>query len=75
MQIAAATHIVGMPTNIDFMRTILNHEDFVAANVYTGFIDDRQDALLSKSVPKKKEICKISTKCVHPEACRRCRRR
>ncbi|CAI4227540.1 unnamed protein product [Auanema sp. JU1783] len=32
--------ISGLPTNIDFVRTVLNHQEFKKGNVYTDFIPD-----------------------------------
>jgi 3-methylcrotonyl-CoA carboxylase alpha subunit len=50
------THIVGLHTNIEFMRRILAHKDFVDAQVYTGFIPDRIDQLVPK---QQAQVCII----------------
>ncbi|CAJ0932947.1 unnamed protein product, partial [Mesorhabditis belari] len=39
------TRIAGLPTNIDFVRTVLQHPEFIKGNVYTDFIPDFQKDL------------------------------
>ncbi|GMT37871.1 hypothetical protein PFISCL1PPCAC_29168 [Pristionchus fissidentatus] len=46
----AKTTIVGLPTNISFVRRILAHPEFAAGNVYTEFIPDHS-AELFKEIP------------------------
>ncbi|KAE9421048.1 hypothetical protein Angca_008780, partial [Angiostrongylus cantonensis] len=41
------TRISGLPTNIQFVRTILGHPEFAKGNVYTDFIPDYQAELFS----------------------------
>ncbi|MDD5190356.1 MAG: biotin carboxylase N-terminal domain-containing protein, partial [Dehalococcoidales bacterium] len=38
--------IEGVNTNIPFLEALLQHPDFVADNIYTGFVDDHIEALL-----------------------------
>ncbi|KAH7698789.1 methylcrotonoyl-CoA carboxylase subunit alpha, partial [Aphelenchoides avenae] len=40
------THIGGLCNNVDFVRTCLNHKEFIAGNVYTDFIKDHESELL-----------------------------
>ncbi|KAJ1356381.1 hypothetical protein KIN20_014087 [Parelaphostrongylus tenuis] len=42
------TRISGLPTNIQFVRTILRHPEFAKGNVYTDFIPDHQAELFSE---------------------------
>ncbi|VDL76925.1 unnamed protein product [Nippostrongylus brasiliensis] len=44
-QALAQTRISGLPTNIQFVRTVLKHPEFVKGNVYTDFIPDHQKEL------------------------------
>jgi acetyl-CoA carboxylase biotin carboxylase subunit len=41
-----AIRIEGTTTNIPFMKQVLNHEDFIKGNVFTGFIDHNKSDLL-----------------------------
>ncbi|VDO77295.1 unnamed protein product [Heligmosomoides polygyrus] len=43
----AQTRISGLPTNIQFVRTVLNHPEFMKGNVYTDFIPDHQEELFA----------------------------
>ncbi|EYC16108.1 hypothetical protein Y032_0034g2801 [Ancylostoma ceylanicum] len=43
----ANTRISGLPTNIQFVRTVLGHPEFVKGNVYTDFIPDYQKELFA----------------------------
>lgn len=45
------THIGGLCNNVGFVRTCLNHPEFVAGNVYTDFIADNEKELL-QTVPE-----------------------
>ncbi|WKY04457.1 hypothetical protein Q1695_005451 [Nippostrongylus brasiliensis] len=47
-QALAQTRISGLPTNIQFVRTVLKHPEFVKGNVYTDFIPDHQKELFSE---------------------------
>lgn len=40
-------HILGLPTNLDFLRRIVGHGDFADASLDTGFIDRNLDDLLA----------------------------
>ncbi|XGW30915.1 hypothetical protein V3C99_009686 [Haemonchus contortus] len=42
------TRISGLPTNIQFVQTVLRHPEFVKGNVYTDFIPDHQEELFSE---------------------------
>ncbi|CAB3406911.1 unnamed protein product [Caenorhabditis bovis] len=44
----ARTRISGLPTNIGFVRSVLEHPEFVKGNVYTDFIPDFHDELFAK---------------------------
>lgn len=46
-RILADTAVVGLETNIDFMRAVLNHQDLINADVYTDFIPDREKDLFN----------------------------
>ncbi|CAI5447653.1 unnamed protein product [Caenorhabditis angaria] len=45
----AKTRISGLPTNIGFVRKVLDHPEFQAGNVYTDFIPDYHDQLFAKT--------------------------
>jgi 3-methylcrotonyl-CoA carboxylase alpha subunit len=42
------THIGGLCNNVNFVRSCLNHDKFRNGDLYTGFIAEHQDELLSK---------------------------
>ena len=42
------TVILGVTTNIDFLRTLLGHPAFMAGEVDTGFVDRNLEELLSE---------------------------
>lgn len=45
--------IAGPSTNIEFLKTLASHPDFIAGNVETGFIPKHHDALFAaKAMPK-----------------------
>uniref|UniRef100_A0A7E4VDH3 Methylcrotonoyl-CoA carboxylase subunit alpha, mitochondrial n=1 Tax=Panagrellus redivivus TaxID=6233 RepID=A0A7E4VDH3_PANRE len=48
----ANTHIGGLCNNVGFVRTCLNHPEFVAGNVYTDFIQDHEKELLPDVAPQ-----------------------
>uniref|UniRef100_A0A0K0CYX1 Methylcrotonoyl-CoA carboxylase subunit alpha, mitochondrial n=1 Tax=Angiostrongylus cantonensis TaxID=6313 RepID=A0A0K0CYX1_ANGCA len=50
------TRISGLPTNIQFVRTILGHPEFAKGNVYTDFIPDYQAELFSE-VQQSDTVC------------------
>ncbi|KHJ82456.1 hypothetical protein OESDEN_17850, partial [Oesophagostomum dentatum] len=52
----AQTRISGLPTNIDFVRTVLKHPEFVKGNVYTDFIPDHQKELFAEVKKSDEEI-------------------
>ncbi|CAJ0574499.1 unnamed protein product, partial [Mesorhabditis spiculigera] len=51
-----ATRIAGLPTNIDFVRTVLKHPEFIKGNVYTDFIPDFQEELFADKATTMEEI-------------------
>lgn len=42
------THIIGLATNISFVRSVLRHPEFVKGNVYTDFIPEHEKDLFSE---------------------------
>ena len=44
--------VVGVSTNVAFLRAIAGHPDFAAANLETGFIEHHRAALIPKPAPK-----------------------
>lgn len=52
-------HILGLKTNINFLRAVLNHPEFRAGNVYTDFIPDHKDDLFPKE-PEVPSIDKVA---------------
>ncbi|GMS96955.1 hypothetical protein PENTCL1PPCAC_19130, partial [Pristionchus entomophagus] len=52
----AKTTIVGLPTNISFVRRILAHPEFAAGNVYTEFIPDHAKELFEEREVSKAEL-------------------
>jgi len=38
--------VEGVSTNIPFLQSLLQHPDFIANRIYTGFVDDHIDALV-----------------------------
>uniref|UniRef100_A0AC35TH11 Methylcrotonoyl-CoA carboxylase subunit alpha, mitochondrial n=1 Tax=Rhabditophanes sp. KR3021 TaxID=114890 RepID=A0AC35TH11_9BILA len=42
------THIGGLKTNIDFVKNVVRHEQFIQGNVYTDFIGDNEKVLFSE---------------------------
>ncbi|XP_066148662.1 methylcrotonoyl-CoA carboxylase subunit alpha, mitochondrial [Euwallacea fornicatus] len=53
-------NIVGLETNINFLLQLANHPEFQAANVYTDFIKDHQEALLKPYKPVKEDLIMAS---------------
>ncbi|UTW56799.1 acetyl/propionyl/methylcrotonyl-CoA carboxylase subunit alpha [Kordiimonas sp. SCSIO 12610] len=45
------TPVTGLTTNRDFLISALDHDSFRAGDLYTGFIEDFSDTLLSKPAP------------------------
>jgi propionyl-CoA carboxylase alpha chain/3-methylcrotonyl-CoA carboxylase alpha subunit/acetyl-CoA/propionyl-CoA carboxylase biotin carboxyl carrier protein len=41
------TLVMGVTTNADFLKNVLNHPAFIAGRIHTGFIDEHKEALLS----------------------------
>jgi acetyl/propionyl-CoA carboxylase alpha subunit len=41
------TLVMGVTTNADFLKSILNHPAFIAGRIHTGFIDEHKEALRS----------------------------
>ncbi|KAK6747922.1 hypothetical protein RB195_000870 [Necator americanus] len=52
----ARTRISGLPTNIQFVRTVLNHPEFAKGNVYTDFIPDHQKDLFADNKQSEEEL-------------------
>uniref|UniRef100_A0A0N5CEV8 3-methylcrotonyl-CoA carboxylase n=1 Tax=Strongyloides papillosus TaxID=174720 RepID=A0A0N5CEV8_STREA len=50
------THIGGLKTNIDFVKSVVQHKDFIKGNVYTDFIADNEKVLFSKKVISKESV-------------------
>uniref|UniRef100_A0A0N4ZNH4 Methylcrotonoyl-CoA carboxylase subunit alpha, mitochondrial n=1 Tax=Parastrongyloides trichosuri TaxID=131310 RepID=A0A0N4ZNH4_PARTI len=48
------THIGGLETNIDFVKSVVRHNDFIEGKVYTDFIADNEEKLFSEK-PKSEE--------------------
>jgi 3-methylcrotonyl-CoA carboxylase alpha subunit len=42
-------HVLGVQTNTAFLIRLLNHPDFVAGRLHTGFIEEHRDALLTQA--------------------------
>lgn len=66
-----STHIAGLPTNIDFVRTVLKHPEFIKVflflrfqysfrdlqgNVYTDFIPDFKDELFTEDKATSEQV-------------------
>jgi len=45
------TKLLGIQHNIDFLRRVINHPDFIAGNIDTGFIDRHPDLLADPAEP------------------------
>ncbi|VDM61927.1 unnamed protein product [Angiostrongylus costaricensis] len=66
------TRISGLPTNIQFVRTILVHPEFAKGNVYTDFIPDYQAELFSEVHQSDEELAEgaiglaLLSRPVHP---------
>jgi 3-methylcrotonyl-CoA carboxylase alpha subunit len=43
--------ILGVKTNIDFLRRVINHPEFIAGNFDTGFIDRHSELLVDPAPP------------------------
>ncbi|KAF8336845.1 carbamoyl-phosphate synthase L chain, ATP binding domain-containing protein [Cantharellus anzutake] len=44
-------HVVGLSTNIEFLRTLASNPNFIAGEVETGFIEKHRDALFPPPAP------------------------
>ncbi len=53
-------HIEGVVTNVDFVNLILNHPDFAAGNLSTGFITQHFDGDQMKTPPPADKLCLIA---------------
>ena len=49
-------HVVGIPTNIDFLRTSITHPEFAAGQVTTDFIKDNEEVLLNRKLLTPREF-------------------
>ncbi len=47
----AGWQAVGVPTNVPFLRRVLDTDDFASGEVHTAFIDQHSDALLPSAPP------------------------
>jgi 3-methylcrotonyl-CoA carboxylase alpha subunit len=56
-------HICGLPTNIQFLRSLLQHPDFKSYNFNTNFIPNNSKTLLNKPLPTEKDYC-IASACM-----------
>uniref|UniRef100_A0A0K0DX55 3-methylcrotonyl-CoA carboxylase n=1 Tax=Strongyloides stercoralis TaxID=6248 RepID=A0A0K0DX55_STRER len=54
------THIGGLKTNIDFVKSVVQHKDFIEGNVYTDFIADNEKIFFSKKDKSNKSILEAS---------------
>lgn len=43
-------HVVGLTTNIPFLKVLASHPEFQSANVHTDFIEEHKDALFPEEV-------------------------
>lgn len=43
--------VVGVATNIDFLKKLCSHEEFIAGEVETGFIDKHREILFERDYP------------------------
>ena len=56
-------HICGLPTNITFLKTLLQHPKFRSYDFNTNFIPQNQKELLGKPLPSKKDFA-IAAACL-----------
>ena len=54
-----ATEVAGLTTNISFLRTLSEHEDFTKGDVDTGLIARYQEALVEQTAPSE-EACAMA---------------
>ncbi|CEF65433.1 Biotin/lipoyl attachment domain and Carbamoyl-phosphate synthetase large subunit-like, ATP-binding domain and Carbamoyl-phosphate synthase, large subunit, N-terminal domain and Biotin carboxylase, C-terminal domain and Single hybrid motif domain and Rudiment single hybrid motif domain and ATP-grasp fold domain and Biotin carboxylation domain and ATP-grasp fold, subdomain 1 and ATP-grasp fold, subdomain 2 and Pre-ATP-grasp domain-containing protein [Strongyloides ratti] len=54
------THIGGLKTNIDFVKNVVQHKEFIDGNVYTDFIADNEKILFSKKDKSEDNILEAS---------------
>jgi len=57
----AAYRIVGVTTNIDFLRRLAGHEAFVSEDVSTDFIDRHNDSLLHRPQPPMETLAPLAS--------------
>ncbi|KAF5291027.1 hypothetical protein FQR65_LT11480 [Abscondita terminalis] len=49
-------NIVGLETNVNFLISLCNHQEFVTGNVHTNFIRDHFDSLFVETKPSDKQL-------------------
>ena len=64
-------NIDGLPTNVDFLMRLANHDQFAAGNVDTDFITRHYDELFPKQVtqPDPKDVCASAMAAVLSDSC------
>jgi geranyl-CoA carboxylase alpha subunit len=50
-EVLVKTYLLGVKSNIDFLRRVINHPDFVSGNIDTGFIDRHPELLADPAEP------------------------
>ena len=59
--------VEGVPTNIPFLQSLLQHPDFIANRIYTNFVDDHITELVDTGTPRHQRLFfEVST--VPPQA-------
>ncbi len=56
----AEFRVVGVATNIPYLQQILNHPDFIAGNVDTGFLD-RNQVLVEENLEQQQRMAEIAS--------------
>lgn len=60
--------IVGPITNIEFLKAVCKHPDFIAGEVETGFIEKHKTELFARAVIEEEALAQVALSCIHDDA-------
>lgn len=60
--------IAGPITNIEFLKTVCKHPDFITGEVETGFIEKHKAELFTKTAIEEEALAQVALACLHDDA-------
>lgn len=60
--------IAGPITNIEFLKTVCKHPDFITGEVETGFIEKHKTELFTRAAIEEEALAQVALACLHDDA-------